>query len=58
MEPSMVPMLAAVSAISTIDKVANGVLSHLKQIASPTHGNTKGTSDSFAALLAAYGVEK
>jgi hypothetical protein len=59
MEFPMIPVLAAVSAISTIDKLANGVISQLKQIASPTHANTKpGASDSFATLLAAHGVYK
>ena len=55
----MIPILAAVSAISTIDKIVNGVLSQSKHIASPTLASSKpGTTDLFAVLLTAHGVDK
>jgi hypothetical protein len=55
----MIPVLAAASAISTIDKVASAALSQWKHLTSLGQANGKpGASDSFATLLAAQGVEK
>jgi len=55
----MIPILAAASVISTIDKVATGVLSQWKQFISPTQANAKpDAAGSFAALLTAQGVDK
>jgi hypothetical protein len=58
-EFSMIPILAAASAISTIDKVASGVLSQWKHLTSPGQATGKpAASSSFAALLAEQGGEK
>jgi hypothetical protein len=55
----MIPILAVASAISTIDKVASGALLQWKHLTSPGQANGKpGASGSFAAFLAAQGVEK
>jgi hypothetical protein len=56
----MIPPFAAVSAINTIDKVGSGAISQLKHLGSAGHAagskNTGATSESFASLLAAHGV--
>jgi hypothetical protein len=56
----MIPILAAASAISTLDKAASGLLSQLKHPGSPgqpsTKSEAKAAPGSFASFLAAQGV--
>jgi hypothetical protein len=56
----MIPLIAATSAISSVDKVGTAAISQLKKMAGAGQtGNkqtTDATSDSFGALLAAQGV--
>jgi hypothetical protein len=48
----MIPILAATSVLSTIDKVASAAASEWKQLTTNGKTNTTGAPGSFAALLA------
>lgn len=56
----MIPLLAAVTAINTVNSVGQGALAVWKQWTSSGHAAGKNqasaASDSFGALLAAHGV--
>lgn len=56
----MIPLIAATTAINTVDSVGQGALAVWKQWTASGHaaGKTQGgtASDSFGALLAAHGV--
>jgi hypothetical protein len=56
----MIPLFAATSAISTVDRVGTAALSQWKHLAGGQATDAKQTdaasSDSFGALLAAHGV--
>lgn len=56
----MIPLFAAATAISTVDKIGNTAISQWKHLAAAGHAGGKqqtgATSDSFGALLSAHGV--